>query len=130
MIEFGLQLVRPSHQREPWFAGSETSDRAYSWQCLSCAADTHASLEAILREAWSWESHLGEELAAAAQSHFELGAVGKSHDGGWPSVLLVPCPSCGARYLLYAGVNESSNSVYRVVIQGLSEVRVLTGRCS
>jgi len=129
-VEFGPQLIRPSYHRDPWFAGSEISDRVYSWQCLSCQADVHAPLDAILREAWSWESNLGEELAAATTSHFELNAVGKSHDGGWPSVLLVPCASCSARYLLYAGVSEPSNSVYRVVIQGLSEVRGLTRRCS
>ena len=61
MIEFGPHLVRPSYHRDPWFAGSETSDRVYSWQCVSCQVDVHASLETILREAWSWETHLGEE---------------------------------------------------------------------
>jgi hypothetical protein len=130
VIEFGPQLISPSYHRDPWFSGSETSDRLYSWQCVLCRADVHVPLEAILREAWSWKSNLGHELAAAATAHFALNAVGKSHDGGWPSVLLARCASCGAHYLLYAGVREPSNSVYRVVMQGLSEVRGLTRRCT
>jgi len=130
VVDFGPQLIRPSYHREPWFAGSETSDRLYTWNCASCRAEVQVSLDAILRESWSWKSTLGKDLAAAAHDHFELNVVGRSHDGGSPSVLLAACPSCGTRYLLYAGVEEPSNSVYRVVIQGLSEVRGLTSGCS
>lgn len=49
--------------------------------------------------------------------------VGNSHDGGWPSVVLAACPACGLPYLLYAGIREVSHSVFRVVVQGLSEIR-------
>jgi hypothetical protein len=116
VLEFGLQLIRPSYSREPLFAGSEMSDRFYSWKCVGCRATVLTPLDAVLREAWSWKSTLGEPLASAASSHFELNAVGKSHDGGIPSILLVSCSSCNSQYLLYAGVSETSNSVYQVIV--------------
>jgi hypothetical protein len=130
VVQLGPQIVSPSYHREPWFSGSEISDRFYAWQCTSCEAEVRVSLSSILNEAWPSEPGFGAQLAEAARSHFKLSAAGRSHDGGFPSLVLSACASCGTRYLLYAGVSEPSNSVFSVVIQGLSEVRRLTRRCS
>jgi hypothetical protein len=51
-----------------------------------------------------------------------MNVVGKSPDGGWPSVFEVRCDECGFRFLIYAGVEETSNSVYRVAIQSIAEI--------
>ncbi len=126
MTDFGLDLIQPSYNRDPWFAGAETVDQVYRWCCASCQSDVEVPLNGILREVWSWQTTIGDELAKAAHAHFGLNIVGRSHDGGWPSIMLVQCASCDASYLLYAGVDETSNSVYRVTIQGLCEVRGLT----
>lgn len=123
VIAFGQQLIEPSYWREPWFSGWDTSARSYVWPCAACGAETAIGLNVVVGKGLSWKSTLGADLASAATSHFRLNLVGKSHDGGWPSISLVQCGSCGARYLLYAGVAETSNSVYRVTIQGLSLLR-------
>ncbi len=123
MIEIVADLVRPSYHRSAVFTGSELGDQAYSWRCPTCSADISAPVGTIVSEAWSWERSAGDEVASFARAHFELNAVGKSHDGGWPSILLVRCEGCAAQFVLYAGVEEVSNSVYQVTIQGLTHVR-------
>ncbi len=122
-IEFVSNLIRPSYGRDSWFSGSETDDRFYSWPCSECSTEMRTSLDAILHKRWSWEERLSAELISSLRAHFEINLVGRSPDGGFPSIILVPCPTCDAQNFLYAGVQETSNSVYRVVIQGLSRVQ-------
>ena len=76
----------------------------------------------LINQVFGWEQHLGEELAAEAKEFFRIGIVGKSPDGGWPSIVKVQCSECRTVHLVYAGVNEVSNSVHFVTLQGIAEI--------
>lgn len=123
MIEVVSDLVRPSYHRSAAFTGSDLVAQAYSWRCPSCSTDIIVPIITIVNEAWSWERSVGDEVASFARAHFALNVVGKSHDGGWPSILLLRCQGCAAQFVLYSGVREVSNSVYHVTIQGLTHLR-------
>jgi hypothetical protein len=69
-----------------------------------------------------WNDAFAETFAAAVRSFYAIGVVGKSPDGGWPSMLQVKCSNCKTPFLVYAGVNEVSNSVYFVTMQGITEL--------
>ena len=69
----------------------------------------------------SWADSLAPEVVQEIRELFELNLVGKSHDGGWPSILPVVCESCGARFLVYAGFYETPNSFFTVTLQCVVE---------
>ncbi len=50
-----------------------------------------------------------------------MNTVGKSPDGGWTAVMKTECENCSAAFLVYGGVAETYNSLYRVTIQGIAE---------
>jgi hypothetical protein len=80
------------------------------------------SYEILIQELLAWENNWGEAFAAQAKKLYGIGVVGKSHDGGWPSMVIANCSKCTAKYLIYAGVREVYNSIYTVTIQGITEL--------
>ena len=77
----------------------------------------------LTNRVFGWEQDISEDLAAEAKEFYGIGVVGKSQDGGWPSMIKVECPYCKTMHLVYAGVDEVSNSVYFVTLQGIVEVK-------
>ena len=76
----------------------------------------------LINSGRDWEHNLGEKLGLDAKSFFGVNLVGKTPDGGCPSMLTIECPGCRAAFLVYAGVNEVANSVYFVTLQGITEL--------
>ncbi|MGK3945700.1 hypothetical protein ABK046_46070, partial [Streptomyces caeruleatus] len=68
-----------------------------------------------------WEEEIDAMVLEQVKQHFELNAVGKTPDGGWPSIINTRCPNCETNYFVYAGVDEYYNSLFKVTLQGIVE---------
>ncbi len=121
---FGRSLLEPSYSRLPTWQGSELNLAKTDFACASCNARVPVSISALVAGVLDWERQLGGELSVAAGRHFDLGVVRRSKDGGWPAMIRVRCKACDAWYLVYAGVDETSNSVWTVTLQGIVELTV------
>jgi len=122
MEQFGKSAISPSYTRKARFKSGAPSNDNYIFDCLHCENPISVRYQLLIRAAGQWETTIGEEFATAAKDFYKIGVVGKSQDGGWPSMLQVSCDSCEARYLIYAGIDEYYNSLYRVTIQGITEL--------
>ena len=113
--------VRPSYQRAPDFEGGEVTGQ-YSFSCLQCGAALSVDGHGFIDRACSGEGDFGAEEAALLSRHFDVSTTtGKSHDGGQPVFLRVPCAACQTGYIVYAGVQETRNSYYAVWIHGIAQ---------
>jgi hypothetical protein len=121
-MEFGKTLLLPSYSRQPHFTSLKTPDLNYCFGCSSCGAALLFSYDEIISESWRWRERYGDDFVSTAKEHFGIGVVGKSHDGGWPSMVIIECGACKTRYLVYAGVDEFYNSLHTVTVQGITEI--------
>lgn len=121
-MKFGKSSLEPSYSRKPDFRTLESHTSAYKFFCIRCRASNAVGYDQIIEAAWLWNEEWDAASVADAKDHFSIGIVGKSQDGGWPSMLIVVCEVCGAEHVIYAGVDEISNSIHTVTIQGVSEV--------
>jgi len=92
---------------------------------LSCNAPLEISYNLLIEKSFGWKERFGA-FAAEAKKFYKIGIVGKSHDGGWPSLVVVTCQKCVVKYLVYAGIEEVYNSIHTVTIQGITELIDLT----
>ena len=122
MKQFGKSALSPSYTREAHFKSGVPVSNHFTFDCFSCGRRISISYQLVIEAAGQWEATIGDELATAAKEFYKIGLVGKSQDGGWPSMLNVSCDGCGVRYLIYEGVEEYYNSLYRVTIQGVTEL--------
>jgi hypothetical protein len=114
--------LSPSYSRKPDFKSHESTDKEYKFSCAHCGQPICVAYAALINRGVGWEQDLGTQLAADAREFYRIGVVGKSQDGGWPSMIRVQCSNCNTGHLLYAGVNEVRNSVYFVTVQGIAEI--------
>jgi hypothetical protein len=114
-------ILKPSNWRKPNFRSGDDVSSAYTWQCPSCVELVKQSFDTILKEYGGMgNSHFTKEDIAIFNKIFDIGYVGKSHDGGWPCFTKAMCPGCRANFVVYAGLQEPSNSFYIITIQGIS----------
>lgn len=136
IMRFGRSVLRPSYSRIPDFKNFDYKDgkwgirsrlreyfnREFKFRCINCNKRMAVEYDLLIDKGSGWKQKIGEALAREAIEFYKIGAVGKSHDGGWPAMIKVECPKCKARYLVYAGVNEIHNSAHLVTIQGITEI--------
>ena len=113
-------IVVPSDSKQPFHDGPDL-DRFYAWSCPKCDSDVRVGLDAVRKGAWSWPNEIPGSLAEEIRAHFAIGSE-RAHGGGWISLLTCACSGCGTTFALYAGVDEYSNSVCRIHIQGLARI--------
>jgi hypothetical protein len=94
-----------------------------TFACSRCNYPLTVEYAALINLAFTWEDAFGKTFTADAKSFYGIGIAGKSPDGGWPSMTKIECANCQTMFLVYAGVNEASNSVYFVTMQGITELR-------
>jgi len=75
----------------------------------------------------SSDATFSSEDLERTKEYFGIGVVGKSQDGGWPVFGRVICKDCGYQYLFYVGVDEPSNSFYKITVQGICELKMTPG---
>jgi hypothetical protein len=119
-IAFGKSLLTPSYTRKPDFKSHESTEDQFTFFCAQCGQSVGIEYTALINRGLRWEKDVGEIFAAEAKLFYGIGIVGKSPDGGWPSMMKVECSNCKNVFLVYAGVHEVSNSVYFVTIQGIT----------
>jgi hypothetical protein len=121
-VKFGKAELLPSYTRKPNFKSHESKERRFEFGCANCSSPIAVEYDHLINQVFGWEQNVGEELAAEAKEFYGIGIVGKSPDGGWPSMVKAQCSRCKTVHLVYAGVNEVSNSVYFVTLQGIAEI--------
>jgi hypothetical protein len=121
-MKFGKPTLSPSYTRKPNFKSHESKETHFEFVCSNCEAPIVVEFNLLTNRVFGWEQDIGEGLAAEAKEFYRIGVVGKSQDGGWPSMIKVECPYCKTMHLVYAGVDEVSNSVYFVTLQGIIEI--------
>ena len=118
----GKSKLSPSYTRRPNFKSHESKERQFEFGCINCDEPALVEYSLLINRVFGWEQDIGEELASEAKEFYGIGMVGKSQDGGWPSMVKMQCPNCKTLHLIYAGVDEVSNSVYLVTLQGITEI--------
>jgi len=121
-MKFGKSILSPSYTRPPAFKNIEAGEKFYSFACINCNQTISVEFDSLIQQGYSWQDAFGEKLADKIKEFYRIGVVGKSQDGGYPSMILVECGNCKTDYLVYAGVEEVSNSVYVVTMQGITEI--------
>ena len=122
-VKFGKSKLSPSYTREPSFKSHESKETHFQFGCINCEAPIVVEFSRLINCVFGWEPEVGEDVAAEAKEFYRIGVVGKSHDGGRPSMIRVQCPDCKTTHLVYAGVDEVSNSVYLVTLQSIVEIK-------
>ena len=122
-VKFGKSKLSPSYTRKPSFKSYESKETLLEFGCVNCEAPIVVEFNLLTNRVFGWEQDVGEGLAAEAKEFFRIGVVGKSQDGGWPSMIKVQCSYCKTMHLVYAGVDEVSNSVYLITLQGIVEIK-------
>jgi hypothetical protein len=122
-MKFNKRLLEPSYSRHADFNSLSSQESAYSFRCSRCSATVGFPFSEVIGKEYSWKQTYSKGEVDEIKSYFQMNVVGKSLDGGRPAILEVTCDSCRAEFMVYAGVNETSNSVYRVVVQSIAEVK-------
>lgn len=120
-MEILKNFIEPSYSRKPFHHSYELADYIYS--CPQCSNQNTISFSTILKSAYSWFNTYTPEEVKNIEQHFGIGLVGKSHDGGMPSISSTNCEKCQSNFISYLGLMETSNSVYRITEQGLSSIK-------
>ncbi len=118
-MKFHNTLLEPDYARSPDFVGWNLDEANFQFDCGKCSRRITIAYQYFVDLFWRWEDRLGQDLVDAAKTQFRLNIVGRSHDGGWPTVTVANCNNCGSQHLVYAGVNEISNSYYQITVQGI-----------
>jgi hypothetical protein len=128
-MEFKCKILEPSYHRKPYFDGYDTEKADSSFDCIDCGNMLEIPFDEILESAYNWKEKVNQSDSNKITNHFDLNDVGKSHDGGIPSIFTKQCEQCKSKYLFYFGLREYHHSVYKVVKQGISQILItkLTG---
>lgn len=121
-MKFLQKLLVPSYSRRADYDSLDSTFSHYKFSCPNCSATVAFSFADAIRHCYTWEDETDQMNVEVIKDYFEMNVVGKSQDGGWPSIFVVGCNGCKSRFMIYSGVSERSNSVYRVVIQSIVEV--------
>lgn len=121
-MKFLRKLLEPSYSRQADFNSLIDGPADYRFHCSYCSSTISFPFTKAISQCWGWEDGFDPSTVDGIKKYFEMNTVGKSPDGGWPSVFEVRCTGCQFRFMIYAGVEETSNSVYQVAIQSIAEI--------
>ncbi|MGD9589789.1 MAG: hypothetical protein AB7Q37_16870 [Pyrinomonadaceae bacterium] len=121
-MKFGIDLVSPSYTRTPTYDSLNAQAQSYEFDCIRCSMRIVIDFTDILNNESQWPYDFDKVTENQIRLHFDMNMVGKSPDGGWPKIITRRCIGCSVKYMLYAGVNEVANSVYKITIQGITEI--------
>lgn len=116
-MQLGALILKPSYSRLPSYQGCDLAGASGIFPCSECGTSIAVSFGSLLRR----ENVIDKAAQPRLFQLFEIPAVGKSHDGGWPVFDKVTCAGCEKSFFVYVGVNETSNSVYAFTLQGVVE---------
>jgi hypothetical protein len=121
-MRFKEKLFEPSYSRQDDYNSLNDPDRGYSFVCTTCNQQVSFPSAKAIDSEYSWAEEYDQVTIQTIRDYFKMNLVGKSPDGGRPTVFEVACEKCSSLFLVYAGVEETSNSVFRVAIQSIAEI--------
>jgi len=120
---FRTQILSPSYFREIDFNSVKLDTSNFSFDCANCENQLQEKFDSLIDKGLNWNEECTQEDIEEIKTFYKMNAVGKSPDGGWTSVIKTICKPCETKYLIYAEVNEYSNSCYSVTLQAISEIK-------
>lgn len=121
-MKFGIDIVTPSYTRTPTYDSTNGLGSLYEFDCISCKSRIAIDFKKIIRGEHRWLEDFDEATQKQISNHFDMNAVGKSPDGGWPVLKVCRCENCISEYLIFAGIQEVSNSIYKITMQGITKL--------
>jgi transposase-like protein len=121
-MNFGKSILSPNYFRNPDFTSRDSRNTAFKFVCANCQNELEVEYKSLIGEEWCWESNFDEKSLSEIKQFYLMNVVGKSPTGGFPAVIEFSCHHCQKDYLIYAGVDESSNSFYVVTLHGITEI--------
>lgn len=121
-MKFATRLIQPSYSRIPVYDSIPDANDVFQFVCEKCGETISKLYSDFIGKAWTWRDEYTAADQKAISEHFQMNVVGKTPDGSAQSIASISCTNCGAKYLIYAGINEYANSAYKVTLQGLSRL--------
>jgi hypothetical protein len=145
-MKFGKSILSPSYSRKTdfnsldspgkgfkynswllvqlrgWFMKSRSAKKNFKFNCVNCQTVVEIKYETIIGKEFSWHDEFDKKTYKEIKRFYDMNAVGKTPDGGWTVIDKRQCNNCQTQYLIYAGVDEDYNSLYKITLQGITEI--------
>lgn len=121
-MRFGKSILSPSYVRNPDFNSYDSMKGSFKFECLKCQQTIEIFFNDLIGKEFSWHNNFDENSYKKINEFYDINAVNKTHDGGWTAIDKCFCESCQTQYLIYASVNEYSNSCYKITLQAITEI--------
>lgn len=121
-MKFGKSILSPSYFRKPDFNSLDSPEKSFQFDCVNCSSIIEVKYKTIIGKEFSWHDEFDEKTYDEIKRFYNMNAVGKTPDGGWTAIDTCQCDNCQTQYLTYVGVNEYYNSLYKITLQGITEI--------
>ena len=119
---FGQIILKPDRQRTPAYDNAHPKKgRLYEYTC-TCGTTLSIDLPSYIGNYSDQESVLGANWSEPIREHFGL-RQDRSLADGWPKFRVEQCSTCGTRFLVYVAVFEPANGWFKIVPQGITELK-------
>ena len=117
------KIRSPSEKRKPEFDnGNSISKGKVEWLCSNCVKTNEIELRGVLDNyIFGKEPPLKIEVLSFAESAFGVKLYKLALCGGWSHFISRSCNSCPTEFLIWIGMNEVSNSHYKLTCHAIYE---------
>ncbi len=105
-----------------WLARFKSAKKGFKFNCVNCQTVVEIKYETLIGKEFSWHDEFDGKTYNEIKRFYDMNAVGKTPDGGWTAIDKCQCSNCQIKYLIYAGVDEYYNSLYKITLQGITEI--------
>jgi hypothetical protein len=121
-MKFGKSILLPSYSRKSDFNSLNSTEKSFKFGCVNCQSKIQIKYDSIIENKWNWEDKFDDKTNSEIKQFYDINAVNKSPADGWTAIGKFQCGNCQTEYLIYAGVDEYYNSLYKVTLQGITEI--------
>ena len=89
---------------------------------MNCPTKIEVKYKTIIGKEFSWHEEFDEKTYDEIKQFYDMNAFSKTPDGGWTAIDRCHCKNCQSQYLIYAGIEEYYNSLYKITLQGITEI--------
>ena len=118
-MEIIKEILKPGDESKPFYQTND-SENDYSFSCDECGELINLDSNRQIENNWKGKSDLlTDHDFNFLKAYYRIGLSKKSTDGGFPVFDKLTCSKCISKYISYCGVQEFSNSAYKITINGL-----------
>ncbi len=121
-MRFGKAVLLQSYSRRPDFDSLDSLEKSFNFGCVNCLTKIEVKYKTIIGKEFSWHEEFDAKTYEEIKRLYDMNAVGKTPDGGWTAIDKCQCNNCQTQYLIYAGEDEYYNSLYKITLQGITEI--------